>query len=86
MKADATAEKRPAYPFVSGTRDMLTVTTHKYQGGVEVIVVPFAKALVVFVCFFPKLFMKARSGVRLLLLESRFGGCSQVLAKPVTSE
>ena len=83
MKADATAEKRPAYPFISGTRDVLTVTTHEYQGGVEVIVVLFVKVLVVLVRLLPELFVEARSRVWLLLLESHIDRGGQVIAKPV---
>ena len=81
MKADATAEKRPAYPIVSRTRDILAATTHGYQGGVEVIVVSFAKALVVFVRLSPELFVEARSRVWLLLREGRFDGGGQVITK-----
>ena len=82
MKADVTAEKRPAYPFISGIRDTLPVTTHEYQGGVEVFVVLFVKVLVVFVRLFPELFVEACSRVWLLLRKSGFDGGGQVITKP----
>ena len=80
MKADDTAEKRLACPIVSVARDMLAVITRiYYQGGVEVTMVPFAKALVVFDRLFSELFVEARSRVRLLLREGRFDGGGQVV-------
>ena len=82
MKADATAEKRPAYPFLSEIRDISVETTYKYQGGVEVIVVLLAKVPVVFVSLFFELFVKARSRVWFLLLESRLDRSGQVIAQP----
>jgi hypothetical protein len=83
MKADATAEKRPAYPIISGIQDTLTVTTNKYQGGVEVIVVLFVKVLVVFIRLFPESFVEARSRVWLFFREGGLDGGGQVIAKPV---
>ena len=82
MKADATAEKRPAYPFLSEIRGVSVEATYKYQGGVEVIVVLLAKVPVVFVGLFFELFVKARSRVWFLLLESRLDRSGQVIAQP----
>lgn len=84
MKADATAEKRPAYPFVSEICVVLAVKTHKYQGGVEVIAVLFLKSLVIFVGFLPELFVETGSSIWLLLRESHFHCGSQVITKPRT--
>lgn len=71
MKTDATAEKRPAYPIISGICDTPTAITHKYQGGVKVIVVLFVKVFGVIVRLFPELFVEVGSRVWLLLFESR---------------
>jgi len=62
-KAAATAEKRPAYLFISGILNMLVGAAHEYQGGIEVIVVFLVNILVVFVRLFPELFVEARSRV-----------------------
>jgi hypothetical protein len=68
MKADATAEKRPVYQSVSRVCDILGKATDKYQGGVQVIVVLFAKVLVVFVRFFLESFVETRSSVLLQVI------------------
>ena len=83
MKADATAEKRPACSFVSEMHGVLTAATHEYEGGVEVIVILLVKVLVVFVRLLPELFVETRSRVWVLFRESSFDGGSQVIAKPV---
>jgi len=72
MKAVATAEKRPAYLFISGTRNKLAVATHEYQDGVEVVMVFSVKVLVVFVRLFSELFVEAGFRIWLLRCESRF--------------
>ena len=82
MNADATAEKRPAYPFLSEIRDISVETTYKYQGGVEVIVVLLVKVPVVFVSLLLESFMKVRSRVWFLLLKSCLDCGGQVIAQP----
>ena len=83
MKADTTAEKRPAYLFISGIRSMLAGGTYKYHGGIEIITVFLVKVPVVFVRHFLELFMEARLRVQLLLCESRFDLGSQVIAQSI---
>ena len=62
---------------------MMAVMAHKYEGGVEVIMVLFVKVLVVFVRLLPELFVETRSRVWLLFCESSFDGGGQVIAEPV---
>ena len=81
MKADATAEKRPACLVYQRNPHMLAGATHKYQGGIEIIVVFYVKVLVVFVRLFSELFVEARLRVWPLLRESRFDRGSQVIAQ-----
>jgi len=85
MKAVATAEKRPAYLFISGTRNKLAVATHEYQDGIEVVMVFFVKVLVVFVRLFSELFVEAGLGIWLLWRESRFYRVGHVIAPSIHS-
>jgi len=83
MKAVATPENRPAYPFISGTHNSMVVeATHKYQCCIEVVVVFLVKVPVVFVCLLSKFFMETRSSVWLLLRKSGFDCSGQVIAQP----
>ena len=81
MKAVATAEKRPAYSFISGIRHKLAGRTHKYQDGIKVIVVLSVKVLVVIVRLFPELFVEARLRFWFLFRECRLDRCGQVTAQ-----
>jgi len=69
MKAEATAENRPAYLVISGGQDSLLGPTHKYQGRVEVVVVFLVKITIIFVDLFPELLMESCAWVWLLLGE-----------------
>ena len=85
MKAVVTTEKRPAYQFISGIWNELVGTTHKYQNGIEVIVVFSVKVPVVFVRLFSELFVEACSRIWLRFCESRFDRGGQVIARSVYS-
>ena len=81
MKAVATAEKRPACSFISGVSSKLAGRTHKYQDGIEVIVILSVKVLVVIVRLSPKLFVEARSRFWFLFGESRLNRGGQVITQ-----
>ena len=81
MKAVATAEKRPAYSLISGIRGGPAGRTHKYQDGIEVIMVLSVKVLVIFVRLFSELFVETRLRFWLLFRQGRFDRGSQVIAK-----
>lgn len=74
IKADATAEKRPAWFFISGV-------THKYQDGVEVITIFPLEILVTPVRLLLELFVEADAGTWLLFLECRFDRSGQVVTR-----
>jgi hypothetical protein len=71
MKADATAENKPAYFAISGGSRRLAEQTHEYQGSVEVVVVFLVKVAVVFVRLFSKVLVEACARVRFLFREGR---------------
>ena len=81
MKAVATAEKRPAYQFISGIRNELVGKTYKYQDGIEVIVVFSVKIPVVIVRLFSELFVETCSSIWLRFCENRFDRGGQVIAR-----
>ena len=82
MKAVATAEKRPAYSLISKILlSKLAGRTHKYQDGIEVIVVLSVKVPVVIVRLFSELFVEARLRLWFLFRESRLDRGGQVIAK-----
>jgi hypothetical protein len=66
MKADATAENKPACFAISGSCIRLVGYTHKYQGGVEVVVIFLVKVAVIFVCLLSKMLVEARARIRFL--------------------
>ena len=69
MKAEATAENRPAYLVISGNQDGLLKSTHEYQGCVEVVVVFLVKITIIFVHLFPELVMEPRAWIWFLFGE-----------------
>ena len=83
MKVNTTAEKGPAYLFISGIRSMLAGGTYKYHDCIEVVAVFLVKFPVVLVCHFPELFVEARLRVQPLLYESRFDWGGQVIAQSI---
>ena len=85
MKADATAEKRPAYFIISGSNGIPARGTHKYQGSIEVIVVLFLKISIVVVRLLSEPLVEACARVWLLLRESRFDHGDQIIVPPMTN-
>jgi len=85
IKADATAEKRPAWLFISRSFNVPAGATYEYQGGIEVIVIFLLEIPVVFIRLFSELFVEACARLWLLLCKSRFD-CGGQLFEPPTDD
>ena len=83
MKADATAENRPAYLVIGGDQDALFGPTHEYQARIEVIVVFLMEIAIVLVRLFSELFMKPCAWILFLLDEIQFQSCCHSLKQPI---
>lgn len=83
IKADTTAENRPAYLIISRNQDIVFRATYEYQSCVEVVVVLLVKITIVFVRLFSKLLMESRAWILFLLRGGRFQSGCHGLAQPV---